>query len=241
MTHTPRIVAASLAGVLALGLAACSSSGDAPAASPSATTPIASASTTAPALKATEILAKVRDRAKAATSGSYSGTFDDNGTKLDLTYRGSADGSTAETVMKLPGEGSVTIVSVGGKTYLSGDQAFWTSSGAPFPGEGKFVEVPADQAPNTGLDLAGLVDGFLGEVKESDLAEEVGAETVGGIDAWVLTDKDGKDKGAIHVAKDTFDILRLSGSDGLAGTVDFKDWNKEFDIKAPAAGDIVTP
>ncbi len=237
MTHRSRIVAASIAGVLALGLAACSS-GDAPAQTATSTPP-SSTSTSAPALKAAEILAKAKDRAKAATSGSYVGSFEEDGTTLEITYRGSADGSTAETVMKVADEGSATIVSVDGTTYVAGDKAFWASTGIPFPGEGKYLEVPADQAPSAGLHLSGLVEAFLGEINDSNLAEEIGEEQVDGVGAWVLSDKDGKDKGTIHVAKETFDILRLFGSEGGAGQVDLKDWNKTFDITAPAAGDIV--
>ncbi len=237
MSHRPRKTFAVLAAALVLGLAACSSA--TPQAAPSSTSPSSTTTTTAAAPTAKEILAKAKSHAQAATSGAYQGTLEDSGTTMEVSYRGSADGSNAETKLKVGKDGQATIVTVGGKTYVSGDSGFWATAGAPSPGAGKFVEVPAAEAPSAGLELSGILDAFFAEVAPGDLSTQVGEEKVGGVDAWVLSDKDGKDKGTLHVAKETFEVLRLFASEGGAGQLEFSDWNGKFEIKAPAAGDIV--
>jgi hypothetical protein len=242
LTHRPRKTLPILAATLVLGLAACSDSApETPAPGAASATPASAptSTTTAADLSAEEILAKAKSRAEAATSGAYQGTFEESGTKMEIAYRGTADGSTAETKLKLGSEGQATVVSVDGKTYLTGDDAFWAAAGLPSPGSGKYAEVPAAEAPTAGLELSGMLDDFFGSVTPDNLASSVEEEKVGGVDAWVLTDKDGKDKGTMHIAKDTFDVLRLSGSEGGEGQFEFSEWNERFDIKAPDAGDIV--
>jgi hypothetical protein len=242
LTHRPRKTLAVLAATLVLGLAACSDSApETTGAGATSTNPLSPPTSTATAvdLSAEEILAKAKSRAEAATSGAYQGTFEESGTKMEIGYRGTADGSTAETKLKLGRGGQATVVSVDGKTYLTGDDAFWAAAGLPSPGPGKYAEVPAAEAPTAGLELSGMLNDFFANVTADDLATKVEEEKVEGVDAWVLTDKDGKDEGTMHIAKDTFDVLRLFGSEGGEGQFEFSDWNERFDIKAPDAGDVV--
>jgi hypothetical protein len=67
----------------------------------------------------------------------------------------------------------------------------------------------------------------------------VGSDTVDGVDCWVLTDKSGKENGALYVAKDTKQLVRFTGTKESPGQLTFTQWNEDLGIKAPAADQVM--
>ena len=67
----------------------------------------------------------------------------------------------------------------------------------------------------------------------SQLSDTVGSESVGGVDAWVITDAKGQAEGALYVSKSEFEIVRFTGSSASPGQLDFSRWNEDLGIKPP--------
>lgn len=240
-TTTRRAVA--LAGALAitLGGAACSAT--------SADTPTgtnqASASNPEPAETPTAsvLFAKVKAKAKAATSGAVKGEVDQDGKKLAIDFKGTNDGKSTDMTVSLEGQGKVRVIAVDGVVYLQADKKFWKKQGAPAEVQkagDKFVKAPAGSANLAEqLTLNAMLDQAFSAITPSDLSDKVGEESVNGVDCWVLTDKAGKDRGALYAAKDSYQMVRFTGSPKSPGALDFSKWNEDLGIKAPPKSEVV--
>jgi hypothetical protein len=89
------------------------------------------------------------------------------------------------------------------------------------------------------LSLKSFLEKAFGAVTPEQLATDVASETVSGVDCWVLTDTKGKKEGALYVSKDTFQVVRFTGSESSPGQLDFSKWNEDLGIKAPEASQIM--
>lgn len=235
--NTTRRVAA-LLGALAvtLGASACSTS------EPSAPSTSATSSTTAPAPRAADIVAEAKAKALAAKTGAFTGEVTEDGETMRIDFKGSKDGSTSDITIDLTPNGKVRILSVGGAVYMQGDEVFWKAQGAPAEVQkagDKFVKAPEGETDIAGdLTIASFLEEAFAQVTDS-IADEVGEESVDGVDCWVVTDKKGKEEGSLYVAKDTMELVRFTGSTDSPGQIDFSSWNEDLAIKAPAADQVI--
>lgn len=238
MNHTTRrLVALSGALAIAFGAAACST------AEPG-TMPTASSTAAAPAPKASEIVEKAKLNAKAATSGAFKGEIKEDGKTIKIDFKGTSDGSTSDVSIEMGSEGKVRLLSVGGSLYMQADPVFWKAQGAPKEvqnaGE-KFVKVPAGAGSGMLKDMTinSFLDEAFGELAVTELTQTVSEEKVDGVDCWVITDKAGKQQGALYVSKDTSEVVRFLGSTTSPGQIDFSSWNADLGIKAPPADQVM--
>ena len=248
-TFTTRVVALSGALAISLGAAACSKS-DTPTSTTSGTTPAASASSTSStataagdAPEASEILTKAKENALAAKSGAFVGEVNQSGKTIKIDFKGTSDGKTADIAIEMQGDGKARIISLADGIYIQGDETFWKKQGAPASVQkagDKFIKAPASAVSMTeSLSLKSFLEKAFGAVTPEQLATDVKSETVSGVDCWVLTDAKGKTEGALYVSKDTFEVVRFSGSASSPGQLDFSRWNQDLGIKAPEAGQIM--
>lgn len=239
MNTTTRRATSLLAALsLSLGAAACSKS-ESPG---SSATSSATASTAATAPKAADIVAKAKANALAAESGAFSGEVTEDGETMKIDFKGSKDGSTSDITVDLTPNGKVRIISIDGAVYMQGDAAFWEAQGAPVElqeAEDKFIKAPEGGSDlMSDLTIASFLEEAFAEVSDS-ISNDVGEESVDGVDCWVVTDKEGKQEGALYVTKETMELVRFTGSTTSPGQIDFSSWNEDLGITAPAADQIM--
>ncbi len=248
MTMTTRAV--SLAAVLALGLgtAACSSSPTPGAAATAAVTTSAaatSAAATAAPTDAAGIFAQAKAHALAATSGAFAGSIDQGGTTMKIDFKGTGDGKEAEVSLDLGTDGTLHLISVPAGIFMQADPTFWKAQQAPASVQAagdKFVKAPASAKGITdGLSLKAFLEKAFAAVTAGKISEEVGEETIDGVDCYVLTDAaGGKAEGALYISKDTLELVRFSGSSAAPGRLDFSKWNEDLALAAPPADQVLT-
>jgi hypothetical protein len=254
MTTTIRAAAALAAGVaISLGATACASDSPAPTSttgsgastassgSSGGATSGATGTKTAPAPGA--ILDRAKANALAAKSGAFSGTIQNNGATMRIAFKGTTDGKTSDVEIEQKGVGTVRLISVDDAVYIKADEAFWKEQGAPEEVQAagdKFVKAPASAASMTDdLNLKAFLSKAFSSLDTSESNGQVGSETVGGVDCWVLTDKSGKANGAFYVAKGTYQLVRFTGTQESPGQLDFSQWNEDLGITAPSKEDVL--
>lgn len=260
-TTSTRVVA--LAGALAIsfGAAACGKSDPAPSPASSQTTtssptPAESTSTgetptpsdSAPSdagdtSKAADIVDKAKSNALAAKSAQFAGTVEQSGEEMKISYKGTSDGKTADIAIESSKQGKARIIALPEGTFIQADVKFWKNAGAPASVQkagDKFIKAPSSASSMTqSLSLKSFAQKAFGSVSSSSFASEVGEESVNGVDCWVVTDKRGKDGGALYVSKDKNEVVRFTGTKKSPGQLDFSKWNEDLAIKAPAASQIM--
>lgn len=194
--------------------------------------------------EAAQIIDKAKANALAATSGAFKGEIEQNGEKMKIDFKGTADGKTADVAIETEKDGKARVISVPGGLYVQADATFWKAQGAPAAVQkagDKFIKAPTSSSSMTkNLSLKTFLDKAFGSVDSNDLAANVTEENVNGVDCWVLIDKKGgKEEGALYVSKDKNEIVRFTGTTKSPGQLDFSQWNADLDIKAPPAGQIM--
>ncbi|HET7400060.1 MAG TPA: hypothetical protein VFJ94_16205 [Intrasporangium sp.] len=254
MTTTTR-AAVALAGALALavGVGGCSTDEQAAtttAASASSSTTAASASSSTTAASASSssaaarILEKARSNALSARSGAFTGEVQQGKEKMQISFKGTSDGKTADVAIAMGTRGKVRLIAVGGGIYMQADETFWKNQKAPASVQkagDKFVKAPASAASLTSsLNLTAFLKEAFGAVTASKLSDVVTSASVGGVDCWVLTDKQGARNGALYVSKRAYELVRFTGSPSSPGQLDFSRWNQDVGVTAPPASQIIT-
>ena len=221
-----RVAAVAGAGLLGV-LAGCTTS-----TAPPATSTVSSAET-APQSVPTP-------NAVSATSAAFTGRIDQGGTELVIDFKGTSDGSSADVTLQVQDKGKVRVISAADQVYLQGDAQFWKSQGLPSPpAADKFVKAPvAAEELTQQLSLNSFLDEAFNAVTPSQLSDTVGSESVGGVDAWVLTDAKGPAEGALYVSKSEFEIVRFTGSSTSPAELNFSRWNEDLGIKAPPSDQV---
>lgn len=232
-----RVAAVVGVGLLAV-LAACTTSTAPPATS--TTSSLATPTTNVPVPSAAEILEKARANAVSASSAAFTGRIDQDGTEMVIDFKGTSDGSSADVTLQIQDEGRVRVISAAEEVYLQGDAQFWKTQGLPSPpAADKFVKAPvAAKELTQQLSLNSFLDEAFNAVTPSQLSDTVGSESVGGVDAWVITDAKGQAEGALYVSKSEFEIVRFTGSSASPGQLDFSRWNEDLGIKPPSADQV---
>lgn len=201
---------------------------------------MATPTTNVPAPSAAEILEKARANAVSASSAAFTGRIDQDGTEMVIDFKGTSDGSSADVTLQIQDEGRVRVISAAEEVYLQGDAQFWKTQGLPSPpAADKFVKAPvAAKELTQQLSLNSFLDEAFKAVTPSQLSDTVGSESVGGVDAWVITDAKGQAEGALYVSKSEFEIVRFTGSSASPGQLDFSRWNEDLGIKPPSADQV---
>lgn len=231
-----------------LVVAACSPSG-APATSPSTPSTVTSSTstpvpttTTASAPKAADLLAEVKSNALAAKSAAFEGQVEQDGKTMHIAFRGTADGKTSDIGVEQAGLGKLHVIVVGTGVYVQADAKFWKAQGAPDSVQkaaAKYVRTSRTKGGFTAITLKSFMDQAFGALSAGGLDGQVGSETIDGVDCWVLTDKSGKQNGALYVAKDTTELVRFEGTKQNPGVLTFSQWNADLKITAPPADQVI--
>jgi len=238
--------AVALVAVVALsaGVAGCgSSSGGTPGTSSTKTG--GGSDTKAPSAK--ELYARARTTALGAKSAHVKGTVTDSGQTISIDLAGAVDGSNQEMAVDLGAAGTMTILTVAKKTYMKGDTTFWTQSAGAAAAtmfKGKWVLASATQAASLGdTNLKSLLSGMFADESIStldSLTTGVDTGSVGGVDAYLLSDKLDKGNEIAVSADGKAHLLRLRSTGSSKGELVFTEWDSVKTFAAPKASEIVT-
>ena len=235
------------AAVLALALAGCGGGDD-------AKTPVAAkppVTNGVDKLPATEILAKTKAAALAASSVHYTGGMDSDGQSVKFDVRASQVGD---------GQGDITFAGIsfsmlrkGSDVFFKGDDSFYKQfSGAAGEAEavkmlkGKYLKGSATDAKWSGLSSFTDSDDFLRSMFEEDdktAKYSVGEKKdVGGVAAVSIV-QSGKNPGVMWVSLVGEPLpLRIEGGTGKdEGSLTFTDWNKPIEVTVPAEAEVIDP
>jgi hypothetical protein len=191
-----------------------------------------------------ELYTKVRAAALAAKSGHVSGTVTDSGDKVSLEVEGRTDGSNQKAAFSV-GNGTATVLTVGGKYFMSGDSKFWIEqtgdTAAAKVLKGKYVKVSAADAKDMGdLSLGGLLKEMFQESELSALEKATGSvetRVEGGKQVWVAADGSGSE---MWVDPTTALPVKLVVTGKDAGELTFDRWNEAETFTSPPASKVVT-
>ena len=192
---------------------------------------------------ATEVYQQMRTSAVAAKSVHIKGSFIDNGKKLQIDVAGDRTGTNSRAIVN-DGTDTLEILSVNGSYYFKADAAFWTKNGGAAVAKltaDKYVKVPAASATDMGNLKIGTL---LGKILATDmsavqnLTTNVQKTAVGGVPAYLMTDKIGSDGAKIYVSADgKARLLRLQGP---KASMDFTQWDSVPPLSPPRADQIAT-
>lgn len=195
-------------------------------------------------LSADEILEEAKDAAAAADSVRISGEVVDDGSTIVIDMQYSGDGSTGT----ISSDGAtLELLRVGtDQYYMKADADTWEQlTGEAASGDifaDRYVRIPGDDESlgdmTSFLDFESFVEEGLdpdGAIEKGETAEVNGVQAIG------LVDQDSQDGGTLWVALTGEPYpLRIESPDGSgAGAVDFLDWGKAAEIKAPAEDEVI--
>ena len=232
----------------ATALAGCGSDKEGATSSSSTSSSSSSTTTEAKPPTAAELFDLAKKSALAADSTHITGSVDNDGQPMTIDLAGTTDGSNQTLELGVGKGAKATILTVGGKYFLLGNDEFWTgqiSADAAKLLAGKYVRVPASEAKNFGdLTIKSLLtDLFSDKEMKAALASpdsKVEKATYDGAAAYSITDKSGKDNGELLVSADgKATIYRLVGPDDDTGTLEFSEWDKVAKVAAPDPDKVI--
>ena len=223
--HTSSLV---LAAAVALGLSACTSSPPAVKAKPASP----SSSPRVAAGSAAALFQQMRNSSTAAKSVRIKGALGNatnTAARVQIDIAGDRAGKNTRVTAN-DGTGALEILTVGGKSYLKADAAYWTKNGSAAIARiaaDKYVEVPAGSAAVMGdLTVGRLLDRvFAKDISTVDtLNTKVNSADVNGVPAYLMTTKGTATK--IYVSVDGLaHLLRVQSPKGGQTALDFSQWD----------------
>lgn len=177
-----------------------------------------------------------------------SGSITTSGQAISIDLQANSDGDCTGSLGI--GDGKAELLGVKGDTWMKPDEAFWRS----FAGDSadqviaivgdKWVVVPDDQdSIKQFCDVDQLLDQLLADDSSDDATfTKNGTDSVDGDDVVKVdreSDKDGKSTGYVLVDDPHYlvKVEKTSGDD--TGSISFSSFNDEFDVTAPADGDVI--
>ncbi|MGW4894312.1 hypothetical protein ACWEQL_18875 [Kitasatospora sp. NPDC004240] len=235
---------------LAAGTTACGDKGGSTAAGTPAAAPTSAKPTLdTEKLTAEEIEQKAKDALASAKSVRIKGeiTMEEEGTiKIDvaLDTKGQCTGS-----MTMAGLGSFEMISDGTQTWVKPDESFWNGidekGAAAELFKGRYLSGVNDDPQMKQMASVCNLTEFTKQITEPGSSEKVTkgtAGTVNGLKTFSLNmvDEDGQ-PGVLHVATEgAFYPVRIEQTGGKEpGKVDFTDYDKPVEVKAPAPENVV--
>jgi hypothetical protein len=246
-TRTTRALVAATALAATIAVAGCGDDTEGGGAASGSASVSASASSSPSPEQPTmgELYTKVRAASLAAQSGHLEGEVTNEGEKTTLEVAGTADGANQKLTVGV-GKGEADILTVDGKYYMTGDEAFWTEQTGDAKAAdllvGKYVEISAADAKELGdLSLGALLEEMFEQSELSTLEKltsSVETRTEGGKQVWVASDGSGSE---IWVDPETELLVKIVAVGDDAGELVFDSWNTVKKVQAPPAEDIVKP
>lgn len=195
-------------------------------------------------LSADELVERAKDAATAAESVRLSGEVVEDGSTMIIDMQFSGDGSTG-TISNAGATVELLQVSTD-EYYMKADADSWeqltgdAASGDIFAD--RYVRISGDDESvgdlTSFLDFEAFVDEVLdidGPIEKGETAEVNGVQAIG------IIDQGSEDGGTLWVAVTGEPYpLRIESPDGSGeGAIDFLDWGKAVDIKAPPEDEVI--
>lgn len=188
------------------------------------------------------LLKKAQTNALEAKSAELRGTVKQGSGTLKIAFKGTREGKPTDIAIDSSTMGKARVIAVPEGSFIQADAKFWKKVGAPAALQKagkKFVKSPgAASSLSKSFGLSTLTTKAFGSIRASQLSSDVGEETVNGVDCWVLTDRRGKEGGALYISKKNTEIVRFTGTTRSPAQLDFSKWNEKLDVKAPSANQI---
>ena len=187
-----------------------------------------------------DLWAVARTSAQAATSGHVTGFVTDaaTGRTYRLDIEGKVDGSNQRMRLSEDDRGRSTILTVKGRTYVSGDWDFWAAATEPKRADtlkSKHVLVKAAQLEDTErLTISGLLSQQLAGTEPGMLSRFTGSVALrreNDHDVWVLTDGSSR----LWVDRETGNLLKIAKDGDGASELTFDKWDEADRFSAPKA------
>lgn len=190
-----------------------------------------------------DLYATVRASALAAESGHVTGFVTDGGESLTLDIQGRADGSNQRAKVSRDAGGSLTMLTVKGKHYVTGDWDFWAAATEPKTADqlvGAQVRVPAAKALRySDVTLGGLLaETFAAETLSlvATFGSSVSVRHANDKDFWVLSLADTE----IWVDPATERLLKVVRSaEQSHAELTFDQWDDVPPYKAPSSSKVL--
>ncbi|MGW0463974.1 hypothetical protein ACWDX6_01705 [Streptomyces sp. NPDC003027] len=200
-------------------------------------------------LSATAIEEKAQSAADAAKSVRLAGTLVSKGGTYKLNMRLRHDGASGSVTTK---NSTFELLRIGEALYLKADADFWTHDDKPSPSPGEdgdadseaadklddmYVKVPQDDPSYKQLrgftDMDLLLDGLIGlhgEVVKGD------RDKIGGMRTVKVKGGEEGEGGTLDVSLEGTPFPLRFARGGGAGVVVLSEWDKDFPLEEPAAG-----
>lgn len=235
-----------LASAAALTLAACGSGGGSGGGSSAASSSSSSSTTTALLPTAKELLEKARTTALAAESTHLVGTVTDDGKPMDVDVSGRTDGTNQSLKLKVGGGQEATILTIGSRYYLLGNEEFWTEQGGSQVAkllQDKYVLMPASEAKDFGdLTIESLLTEMFADpdVQKIQTSGTVTRGRVDGDEAYVVTGPGGAQQGEFFVSADgKATLLKVIGPRDDPAQLTFSEWDQVKPVPAPPESKVI--
>lgn len=243
---------AGLAVASVLALSACGGSGSGTTTGTQPTqAPAATTTSDAPAAKtpsAEEILTKVQESLRTATSLELKVSGVQAGQNLEVELVGNREGTNQRLKLKLgDGKGEAEVVTVDGEDYVKADDEFWAANGIPASAaerlRGKYVASGGTQFSSQ-YNLGKLLDeAETGSLSLQDkLNTKVEEDILDGLPAYKLSSRVGNDDTVMWTETDgDYHLRKVTGTLQDGGTMEMTldDWNKVEPIAAPPADEVI--
>lgn len=192
---------------------------------------------------------KIADAAKADMKTldqvKYSGEINSDGSSIQLDIQASSTGDCTGTIGI--GDGTAELLAKDGQNWFKPDEAFWRANGgdqadAIISAVGDKWVVDNDKSFAQFCDLTAFFDNIFSDDSgsKSDY-KTVGTDTIDGQDVVKVEKSDDKGPAIGYVLIDgKHYLLKLERTEGAdAGTIEFTDFNKSFEVEAPADDEVI--
>lgn len=173
----------------------------------------------------------------------YGGEITSGGDSIQLDIQASATGDCTGTIGI--GEGTADVLAKDGNNWFRPDEAFWRAQ-APDQADAIIAAVGDKWVLDTDANFAQFcdLDAFFDNIFTEDSKGDyktVGTDELDGQDIVKVekSDDQGPATGYVLIEGKHY-LLKLERTDGAdAGTLEFSDFNKEFEVEAPAEDEVV--
>jgi len=191
-----------------------------------------------------KIAAAAKADMKALEEVRFSGDITSNGQKITLDMQASSAGDCTGSIGL--GDGTAQLLAKDGTNWYKPDEAFWRAN-APDQADAILAAVGDKWVLDTGssfaqfCDLDAFFDNLFKADDSSSSYKTTGTEELDGEQVVKVeqTDDKGTSVGYVLIEGDHY-LVKLERTEGdEPGHIDFSDFNKEFDVTAPADDEVV--
>lgn len=193
-----------------------------------------------------ELYVDARTFALSAQSAHVAGTVMRGRVRVTIDLQGNASGTQQRLRVTAPGAGTAELLTVGDRTWLSGDQAFWSrrlgSAAAARPYRDKYLLVTARQAAAVGpYTLRGLLTARFARPDVVALQKRTRPALVESLDGDVVWRLEVGAGGLVVASDGSAALLRFTTVGTDASDLRFDRWGQVGSFTEPAPADVITP